>query len=144
LRDKKSQLFSLKPLTNGHFWCIINTERKKEVNKMVELKYIKDLAKGTVLTKEMFDEEARRNAKERRRVYKTTGIRCDYKGLITWENLRTNPEKYELKKLEGFREAKSSKYNAIDVLEMIKSGKTVEEIEPLLYSKIRFIYFEKI
>ena len=111
---------------------------------MVELKYIKDLAKGTMLTKEMFDEEARKGAKERRRAYKTTGIRCDYKSLITWENLRTNPEKYELKKLEGFRDAKSSKYNAIDVLEMIKNGKTVEEIEPLLYSKIRFIYFEKI
>ena len=111
---------------------------------MVELKYIKDLAKGTILTKEIFDEEARRNARERRKAYKATGIRCDYKDLITWENLRTNPDKYGLKKLEGFRDTKSSKYNAIDVLEMVKNGKTVEEIEPLLYSKVRFIYFEKI
>ena len=111
---------------------------------MVELKYIKDLAKGTILTKEMFDEEARRDSRERRKAYKATGIRCDYKGLITWENLRINPEKYGLKKLEGFRDTKSSKYSAIDVLEMVKNGKTVEEIEPLLYSKVRFIYFEKI
>lgn len=110
---------------------------------MVELKYIKDLAKGTILTKEIFDEEARRNARERRKAYKATGIRCDRKDLITWENLRTNPEKYGLKKLEGFRNTKSSKYSAIDVLEMVKSGKTVEEIKPLLYSKVRFIYFEK-
>ena len=111
---------------------------------MVGLKYIKDLAKGTILTKEIFDEEARRNARERRKAYKATGIRCEYKDLISWENLRTNPEKYGLKKLEGFRDTKSSKYSAIDVLEMVKSGKTIEEIEPLLYSKVRFIYFEKI
>lgn len=111
---------------------------------MVELKYIKDLAKGTILTKEIFDEEARRSARERRKVYKATGIHSDRKDLITWENLRINPEKYGLKKLEGFRDTKSSKYSAIDVLEMVKSGKTVEEIEPLLYSKVRFIYFEKI
>ena len=111
---------------------------------MVELKYIKDLAKGTILTKEIFDEEARRSARERRKAYKVTGIRGDRKDLITWENLRINPEKYGLKKLEGFRDTKSSKYSAIDVLEMVKSGKTVEEIEPLLYSKVRFIYFEKI
>lgn len=111
---------------------------------MVELKYIENLTKGTILTKEIFDEEARRNARERRKAYKATGIHCDRKDLITWENLRINPEKYGLKKLEGFRDTKSSKYSAIDVLEMVKSGKTVEEIEPLLYSKIRFIYFEKI
>jgi hypothetical protein len=123
--------------------AIIITERKKEVIKMVELKYIKNLAKGTIVTKEIFDEEARRNARERRKAYKATGIRCDRKDLITWENLRINPEKYGLKKLEGFRDTKSSKYSAIDVLEMVKNGKTVEEIEPLLYSKVRFIYFEK-
>ena len=111
---------------------------------MVELKYIKNLTKGTILTKDNFDEEARRNARERRKAYKATGIRCDSKDLITWENLRINPEKYGLKKLEGFRDTKSSKYSAIDVLEMVKSGKAVEEIEPLLYSKVRFIYFEKI
>ena len=111
---------------------------------MVELKYIKDLAKGTILTKEIFDEEARRSARKRRKAYKATSNRGDRKDLITWENLRINPEKYGLKKLEGFRDIKSSKYNAIDVLEMVKSGKTVEEIEPLFYSKVRFIYFEKI
>lgn len=97
----------------------------------------KAMEQHTILTKEIYDKI---NAEDNKLSCFVTGKR----GFITWEGLNEEPDEYGLEKIINYKTVKSTKYSALDVLDMIKQGMTVEDIEPMLYTQIRYITFKKL
>lgn len=59
--------------------------------------------------------------------------------ICSWDTVIANPERFNVARIEIYTKTPTSKIKAIDVLEMIKEGKTVEEIEPMLYTQVKSV-----
>lgn len=85
------------------------------------------LEKGTVLTKSEYKEIARKFI-----------IRDKYKHIVEspkgWDWIIQEPEKYGIERVEIFHKVPTSKITTVDVLEMVKNGCSVEEIEKAIYT----------
>ena len=89
------------------------------------------LEKGTVLTREEYRALAHEFS-----VY-------EYKGKFIvntiekpkeWEWVIQNADKYGVERIEIFHKVPTSKVTTVDVLEMVKNGCSVEEIEKAVYT----------
>ena len=87
------------------------------------------LEKGTVLTKREYQEIARKFT-----------VRDKYKHIVEcpkgWDWIIQEPERYGIERVEIFHKVPTSKVTTVDVLEMVKNGCSVEEIEKAIYTTI--------
>ena len=88
------------------------------------------LPSGTVLTKQEYTmlsfitrKEDLKNGKE--------GIYC-----ADWQKILSNPDRFGVERIETVRKVPTSKITTVDVLEMVKNGCSVEEIEKAVYTTI--------
>ena len=88
------------------------------------------LPSGTVLTKREYTmlsfttrKEDLKNGKE--------GIYC-----ADWQKILDNPDRFGVERIETVRKVPTSKITTVDVLEMVKNGCSVEEIEKAVYTTI--------
>ena len=105
------------------------TERTKQFFATVE--------SGTVFTKRNYTDanfsqvrESRRNNEEA--VYFTN-----------WQNVISNPDDYGVERIETFHKVPTSKITTVDVLEMVKNGCSVEEIEKAIYTTTMTVTIRK-
>ena len=93
----------------------------------VAKKLLSSLEKGTVLTKSEYE-----------KISRDFYVRDNYKRIVEcpsrWDLIIQNPEKYEVERMEVFHKVPTSKVTTVDVLEMVKNGCTVEEIEKAIYT----------
>lgn len=90
------------------------------------------LEKGTVLTK----------AEYRELCYKFT-VRDNRRRIVErpkdWDWVIQDPDRYNIEKIEVFHTVPTSKVTTVDVLEMVKKGCSVEEIEKAIYTTTKEI-----
>lgn len=86
------------------------------------------IEKNTVLTKQDYLEITRKARKQ-----------LGEGSCSLWDTVIANPERFGVARIEVYTKTPTSKFKAIDVLEMIKEGKTVEEIEPMLYTQVKSV-----
>lgn len=86
------------------------------------------IEKNTVLTKQDYREITRKARKQ-----------LGEGSCSSWDIVIANPERFGVARIEVYTKTPTSKIKAIDVLEMIKEGKTVEEIEPMLYTQVKSV-----
>lgn len=103
------------------------------------IKFLNAQTKGTIWNKTEF-EYMEYNF---HRLCKSKGIKENYR-LTRWDIIIANPERFGVKRIEVYTTVPSSKYKAIDVLDMIKQGQTIEEIEQKLYTQVKNILLEKL
>lgn len=93
------------------------------------MKVLHNLPKGTVLSKHEYRELAHK-------VYRET------KGeehCSNWEYIIANPQNYGVERVVEYYTTTTSKVSAEDVLEMVKQGYTVEQIEEKLYTQVKVV-----
>ena len=103
------------------------------------IKFLNAQIKGTIWNKTEF-EHMEYNF---HRLCKSKGIKEDY-NLTRWDTIIANPERFGVKRIEVYTTVPSFKYKALDVLDMIKQGQTIEEIEQKLYTQVKNILLEKL
>jgi hypothetical protein len=86
------------------------------------------LASGTVLTKREYTMLSHTTRKEDLKNGKE-GIR-----FTDWQNVLDNPERYGVERIEIAHKVPTTKVTTVDVLEMVKNGCSVEEIENAIYT----------
>ena len=86
------------------------------------------LPSGTILTKREYTMMSHLTRKEDLKNGKE-GIR-----FTDWQNVLDNPERYGIERIEIFHKVPTSKVTTVDVLEMVKNGCSVEEIEKAIYT----------
>lgn len=95
------------------------------------IKALATLPSGTVLTKREY------------RMLNYTTHKEDLKNgkedlyFTNWQNVLDNPERFGVEKIEIFHKVPTSKVTTVDVLEMVKNGCSVEEIEKAIYTTIK-------
>ncbi len=118
-------------------YAIMITEIKERgKTKMTQIEVAKklfaSLEKGTVLTKSKYQEISR-----------NFYTRDNYKRIIEcpsrWDLVIQDPERYGVERMEVFHKVPTSKVTTVDVLEMVKNGCTVEEIEKAIYTTVKEI-----
>ena len=99
----------------------------------VTKKMFADLGKGTVLSKAKYDSFSRKYY-VRDKKYHTL---IEYPSR--WELIIQNPEKFGVERIEAFHKVPTSKITTVDVLEMVKKGCSVEEIENAIYTTTKSV-----
>ena len=98
----------------------------------VAKKLFASLEKGTVLTKSKYQEISR-----------NFYTRDSYKRIVEcpsrWDLVIQDPERFGVERMEVFHKVPTSKVTTVDVLEMVKNGCTVEEIEKAIYTTTKEI-----
>lgn len=90
------------------------------------------LKKGTVLTKEQYRQFWSKDYRAKRDVQ-------DYTTLASWDRVIQNADLLNIERIEIFQKVPTSKITTVDVLEMVKEGKTAEEIEKAIYTTIKIV-----
>lgn len=91
------------------------------------------IAKNTVLTKDEYKELTRKARKA-----------FGKESFTLWDTIIANPNKFGVARIEIYTKVPTTKYKALDVLEMVKNGMSIEEIEPMLYTQIKSVQIKKI
>ena len=87
------------------------------------LQFFRNLPKGTTMNRREFEQTARK-----------AGInRTNFDAVVA------DCEFYGVEKVVDYRITTTSKITAVDVLEMIKQGVSVEDIEKKLYTKVKHV-----
>ena len=94
--------------------------------------FYKTIEKGTIITKRKHWE------------YSMKQYREEGSFLVDWQVIITKPEKYGFERIEEYNTTTSSKYSVTDVIEMMKKGMTVEEIEQTVSTQVKTIKLKKI
>ena len=99
----------------------------------VTKKMFADLGKGTVLSKAKYESFSRKYYVRDKK----------YHTLIEhpsrWDLVIQNPEKFGVERIEAFHKVPTSKVTTVDVLEMVKKGCSVEEIENAIYTTTKSV-----
>lgn len=86
------------------------------------------LPSGTVLTKREYTKLSYATHKEDLK----NGNEDFY--FTDWQKVIDNPERFGVERIDIFHKVPTSKITTVDVLEMVKSGCSVEEIEKAIYT----------
>ena len=92
------------------------------------------LEKGTIITKEQYREMRFEKSRKGKRFDPES--RCY---LASWEVVTQNPDRFNVERVEIFHTVPTSKVTTVDVLEMVKKGCSVEEIEKAIYTTTKEI-----
>ncbi len=90
------------------------------------------LKKGTVLTKEQYEKFWSKDFRENK-------DKPSYTSLASWTRLLSEIKRFNVEKIEEFITVPTSKITTVDVLEMVKQGKSVEEIEKAIYTTVKIV-----
>ena len=93
--------------------------------------YLKTLEKGTILTKKEYEKAYYGLIKELRK-------KGEYENVYfsNWSKILQTPDRFNVERIEINHKVPTSKITTVDVLEMVKNGCTVEEIEKVIYTTI--------
>lgn len=94
--------------------------------------FYKTIKEGTVITKRKHWELSMKQHEE------------EGSFLVDWQVMITKPEKYGFERIEEYNTTTSSKYSVTDVIEMMKKGMTIEEIEQTVSTQVKTIKLKKI
>ena len=98
------------------------------------INYFATLEKGTILTKTQYEKGYYGLMRELRKQGITENLH-----FSRWDLIIQNPERYGVERMEVFHKVPTSKVTTVDVLEMVKNGCTVEEIEKAIYTTTKEI-----
>ena len=87
-----------------------------------------EVERNTILTKTQYRELASKHSNWREHI-----------SLSSWDTIIANPERFNVERIELFHTVPTSKITTIDVLEMVKKGCSVEEIEKAIYTTVKEI-----
>jgi uncharacterized protein YjaG (DUF416 family) len=124
-------------LTKQQSYGIITIESKKEVTTMyTQIDKTNDLfatlKKGTVLTKEQYEKFWSKDFRENKDKPNCTS-------LASWTRLLKEIKRFNVEKIEEFITVPTSSITTVDVLEMVRQGKSVEEIEKAIYTTVKIV-----
>ena len=97
-------------------------------------KYFATLESGTEFTKRGYESTDFLIRREEKRLQGKEGIR-----FASWETVISNPDRFNVERVEIFYKVPTTKVTTVDVLEMVKNGCTVEEIEKAIYTTTKEI-----
>ena len=89
--------------------------------------------KGTIFTKAEYEEFASKFTVRDKKWHNV--IEC----LSRWDLVIQNPTRYGIERIEIFQKVPTSKITTVDVLEMVKNGLSVEEIEKRIYTTVKIV-----
>ena len=96
-------------------------------------KMFADLGKGTVLSKAKYESFSRKY------IIRDEEYHTVIEHPSRWDLVIQNPEKYGVERIEAFHKVPTSKITTVDVLEMVKKGCSVEEIENAIYTTTKSV-----
>lgn len=108
-------------------------------NHQIAINYFNNLPKGTEVTKDMYQEFKYQYYRNYRKVNGLKHLPVEAMVVTAWDILLQTPEKFGVEKIAKYYTTTTSKIKAIDVLEMVKQGMSVEEIEAKLYTQVRYV-----
>ena len=91
--------------------------------------FLNSIARGTTFTREDY-------INLEREYYKKTKEHLD---LVSYDTILANPLRFNAEKIVDYYTTVSSKITTVDVLQMIKQGYSVEEIEKAVYTKVKTV-----
>lgn len=107
------------------------------------INYFNSLEKDTIISKADYDEYCQEYRKAYRKEHNVKHLPFE-EYLPTWEDIRNHANKLGMERVETFYTTTSSKYKVNDVIEMMKKGMSVEEIEQTVSTQVKVIKLKKI
>lgn len=93
------------------------------------MRVLHNLPKGTVLGKHDYQELAFKAYRESNRT----------EHCSSWDYIIANPQNYGVERVIEHYTTTTSKVNVVDVIEMMKQGYTVEQIEAKVYTQVKVV-----
>lgn len=93
------------------------------------IKVLHNLPKGTVLSKHEYSELKFQLYRESKRTEQCSA----------WDYIIANPQNYGVERVIEHYTTTTSKVNVLDVIEMMKQGYTVEQIEAKVYTQVKVV-----
>ena len=96
------------------------------------INYFATLEKGTILTGSQYREACSQLMKMLRKRGITENLH-----LSNWSTVIQDPKRFNVERIEIFHKVPTAKITTVDVLEMVKNGCSVEEIEKAVYTTVK-------